>query len=116
MTSSCSSCSDRRTGFSYKAGSASSLEVTAAVDGDLTSTPTPYGPARHLATGVEAWLRNRAVGLRAGVGINTMGETRRSGSVGASVAFRRGAFVDAQLTRGDDVVRNGWGFALRLTF
>lgn len=105
-----------RTGFSFKAGSGSSLEVTAAVDGDLTSTSTPYGPARHLATGVEVWLGNRAVGLRGGVGVNTIGETRRSGSVGASVAFRRGAFIDAQLTRGDDFVRNGWGFALRLTF
>jgi hypothetical protein len=105
-----------RTGFSYRAGSGGRVEVVAAVDGDLTSTPTPYGSARHLATGVEAWLVNRAVGLRAGVGMNTTGETRRSGSVGASVAFRRGAFVDAQLTRGDDLVRNGWGFSLRLTF
>ena len=105
-----------RTGFSFKAGSASRVEVTAAVDADLTTTPTAFGDARHLATGVEAWLGNRAVGLRGGVGINTIGETRRSGSVGASLAFRSGVFADAQLTRGDDEARNGWGFALRLTF
>ena len=105
-----------RTGFSFKAGSASTAEVTAAVDADLTTTPTAFGDARHLATGVEALLANRAVGVRGGVGINTVGETRMSASVGASVAFRSGVFADAQLTRGDDEARNGWGFALRLTF
>jgi hypothetical protein len=105
-----------RTGFAFKAGSASRVEVLAAVDADLTTTPTAFGDARHLATGVEAWLGNRAVGLRGGVGMNTIGETRRSGSVGASLAFRSGVFADAQLTRGDDEARNGWGFALRVTF
>jgi hypothetical protein len=105
-----------RTGFSFRAGSASSAEVTAAVDADLTTTPTAFGDARHLATGVEVWLGNRAVGVRGGAGINTIGETRLSGSVGASLAFRSGVFADAQLTRGDDEARNGWGFSLRVTF
>jgi hypothetical protein len=105
-----------RTGFSFKAGSASTAEVTAAVDADLTTTPTAFGDVRHLATGVEALLANRTVGLRGGVGINTLGETRMSGSVGASLAFRGGLFGDVQLTRGDDESRNGWGFAIRLTF
>ncbi len=105
-----------RTGFSFKAGSASSAEVTAAVDADLTTTSTAFGIARHLATGAEALLLNRTVGVRGGVGINTVGETRMSASIGASVAFRSGIFADAQLTRGDDEARNGWGVALRLTF
>jgi hypothetical protein len=105
-----------RTGVSFKAGSASRAEVTAAFDADLTTTPTAFGDARHLATGGEVLLANRAVGLRGGVGINTLGETRMSGSVGASLAFRGGLFGDVQLTRGDDQARNGWGFAVRLTF
>jgi len=105
-----------RAGASVKAGAANRAEITAAIDADLTTTPTAAGDERHLATGVEAWLVNRSVGLRAGVGMNTIGESRRSGSVGASVGLRAGLYLDGQLTRGSDQVRNGWGFALRVTF
>jgi hypothetical protein len=105
-----------RVGASVKAGQPNRAEITGAVDADLTTSPTVFGDERHLATGVEAWLANRSVGLRAGVGMNTIGDSRRSGSVGASVGLRGGLYVDAQLTRGDDEARNGWGFALRVTF
>jgi len=105
-----------RAGASVKAGSPNRAEITAAFDADLTTTPTAVGDERHLATGVEAWLANRSLGLRAGVGMNTIGESRRSGSVGASVGLRGGFYVDGQLTRGSDHARNGWGFALRVTF
>ncbi|HEY3043154.1 MAG TPA: hypothetical protein VGJ39_03965 [Vicinamibacterales bacterium] len=105
-----------RAGASVKAGQPTRAEITAAVDADLTTTPTAAGDERHLATGVEAWLANRSVGLRAGVGMNTIGETRRSGSVGVSIGLRGGFYVDGQLTRGSDEARNGWGFALRVTF
>ena len=105
-----------RAGASIRAGLPSRAEITGAVDADLTRTPTAVGDERHLATGVEAWLANRAVGLRAGVGVNTIGESRRSGSVGVSIGLRRGTFLDGQLTRGADEARNGWGFALRVTF
>jgi len=105
-----------RAGVSFKVGSASRADLMVALDGDLTTTPTIFGDVRHLATGAEGWLFRRTVAIRGGVGINTVGETRRSTSVGASAAFRSGMFVDAQLTRGDDVTRNGWGFDLRVTF
>ena len=105
-----------RAGASFRAGSADRAEIVGAVDADLTTTPTAVGDARHLATGVEAWLANRSVGLRAGVGMNTIGESRRSGSVGVSVGLRGGTYLDGQLTRGADEARNGWGFALRVTF
>jgi hypothetical protein len=105
-----------RAGASIRGGSPSRAEITGAVDADLTTTPTASGEARHLATGVEAWLANRAVGFRAGLGMNTIGESRRSGSVGVSVGLRGGSFLDAQLTRGADEARNGWGIALRVTF
>ncbi|HEY3158270.1 MAG TPA: hypothetical protein VGJ78_04845, partial [Vicinamibacterales bacterium] len=105
-----------RAGASVKAGQPTRAEITAAVDADLTTTPTAAGDERHLATGVEAWLANRSVGLRAGVGMNTIGESRRSGSVGVSIGLRGGFYVDGQLTRGSDEARNGWGFALRVTF
>jgi len=102
--------------LSPAAGSGARLELVAAVDGDLTTTPTPFGESRHLAAGAEGWLLSRAVGIRAGVGINTIGDSRRSGSVGVSVALRTGTYLDAQLTRGADQARNGWGFDLRVTF
>lgn len=105
-----------RTGAAVRAGTANRAEITAAIDADLTTTPTAFGDERHLATGVEAWLANRSLGFRAGVGMNTIGESRRSGSVGASIGLRGGLYLDGQLTRGSDEVRNGWGFALRVTF
>jgi hypothetical protein len=105
-----------RTGVSFTAVTAPRFEVLAAVDADLTITPTAFGDARHLATGAEAWLLNRTVGVRGGVGFNTIGETRRSGSIGASVAFRSGVYADAHLTRGDDELRNSWGVAFRVTY
>jgi len=105
-----------RTGVSYRAGAGGPLEFVAAVDADLTTTPTVFGDARHLAGGAEAWLLRRMIGVRFGVGVNTVGERRRSGSIGASVGVGRGFSVDTQLTRGDDDVRNGWGLGLRLTF
>jgi len=105
-----------RAGVSFKAGSAARADLTLALDGDLTSTATVVGDFRHLASGAEAWLFNRTVGLRGGLGINTVGLTRRSWSVGGSSALRSGLYADVQLTRGDDVTRNGWGFDLRLTF
>jgi hypothetical protein len=105
-----------RTGASFTAGSAARAELVVAVDTDLTTTSTAFGDARHLAAGVETRLANRALGLRAGVGVNTVGEPRRSGSVGASLAIRSGLFADAQLTRGADEARNGWGFAIRVTY
>jgi len=105
-----------RAGGSIRAGSQSRAEIVAAVDADLTTTPTLFGDERHLAAGAELWLVNKAVGLRGGIGKNTIGEARRSGSVGLSLGLRGGASLDGQLTRGDDPARNGWGLALRLTF
>lgn len=105
-----------RAGASIRGGSPSRAEFTAAVDADLTTTPTAVGDERHLAAGAEALLANGAIGLRAGVGMNTLGESRTSGSVGVSVGLRRGSFLDGQLTRGADEARNGWGLALRVTF
>ena len=104
-----------RAGAAVRAGSRRA-EITVAVDGDLTRTPTAFGDERHLAFGAESWLANRTVGVRGGIGMNTIGESRRSGSVGLSAAFRAGLYVDGQLTRGSDEARNGWGLALRVTF
>jgi hypothetical protein len=91
------------------------VTVNAALDADLTTTPTAFGNARHLAGGAELWF-DRLVGVRGGVSVNTVDDLRRAFSVGASAAIQRGLFVDAQLTRGDDAAKEGWGISLRVTF
>lgn len=91
------------------------VSLNAAIDADLTTTPTVFGNARHLAGGGELWLERR-LGVRAGVSVNTVDQARPSFSAGASAAIQKGFFIDAQLTRGDDPVKEGWGFSLRVTF
>jgi len=106
-----------RAGFALRTGGATSRPaVTIAVDADLTRTPTPTGDERHLAAGLEAWTPNRRLAGRVGVGTNTVGGPRSSGSAGASLAFRTGLYADAQITRGSDEARNGWGLGLRAAF
>ena len=91
------------------------LTLNAAIDADLTTTPTVFGNARHLAGGGELWVERR-LGVRAGLSVNTVDQRRTSFSAGASAAVQKGFFVDAQLTRGEDAVKEGWGVALRVTF
>jgi len=91
------------------------VTVNAALDADLTTTPTVFGNARHLAGGAELWVERR-LGVRGGVSMNTVDASRPSFSGGASAAFSKGFFIDAQLTRGDDPIKEGWGFSLRVTF
>jgi hypothetical protein len=84
-------------------------------DGDLTTTDTAFGRARHIAAGAEL-LAQRRFGIRTGFSINTIDEARPAVSVGASVAVQRGTFIDARVTRGNDEGVRGWGADLRLTF
>ena len=115
---------DRRTlGRQIRAGLAfSSLQhgavgpMTVAVDADLSRTPTATGEARHVAAGAEAWVFGRSLGLRGGVSVNTVGDTRPVGSGGVSLALRSGTYLDGQGTFGSDLERKGWGFSLRVTF
>ena len=89
--------------------------MVAAFDADLTRTLTADGDERHLAGGLELWLRDR-VGVRGGIGINTLGAARPSFSGGASAALRQRLYVDAQVTQGEDEATKGWGLALRVAF
>jgi hypothetical protein len=86
------------------------------MDADLTRTGTIDGNERHVAAGTELWMPNRRVGVRGGVSGNTTGAARVSGSIGASLAIRRGAYVDGQLTRGADGARRGWSLGFRAAF
>ena len=104
-----------RVGGAYLPQSRGAVSLVAAVDADLTKTPTAWGDERHVAGGVELWLKRR-LGVRGGIGLNTVGDARPSFSGGASAAIRGGLYVDAQVTRGDDEATKGWGLALRAMF
>lgn len=91
--------------------------IMAGFDADLTTTQSRVGTdVRHAAAGGEIWTPTRQIGVRGGVSVNTVGERRASGSAGVSLAMRRGAYVDAQITGGTDPTRKGWGFDFRVTF
>lgn len=97
-------------------GSATAADIVFAADADLTVTTTPVGDERHAAAGLELWAPNHRIGVRGGAAVNTVGDARGSVSGGVSLAFRKGAYVDGQLTGGSDPARKGWGVDLRLTY
>lgn len=90
--------------------------LTAAVDLDLTATPTLFGEVRHAAAGGELWLAGKRLGLRGGVTTNTIGDRRNSASVGVSVAPLKGVFIEGGRTTGADDTLKRWTTTLRLTF
>ena len=104
-----------RVGGAYFPRSLAAVSLVAAVDIDLTKTSTAWGDERHVAGGVELRLKRR-LGVRGGIGLNTLGDARRSFSGGASAMIRGGLYLDAQITQGDDEATKGWGFALRAMF
>jgi hypothetical protein len=104
-----------RVGARWAMPGAGRVSMAVAADGDLTTTATAGGQTRHLAGGVELWF-DRAVAIRGGVSINTVGDARPSTSGGVSASVASGLYVDAQITRGEDDGTRSWGLALRVTF
>jgi hypothetical protein len=90
--------------------------VTVAVDADLTRTATVLSDERRVAAGVEVWTPTRSVGVRGGLGANTLGDRRSSFSGGVSAAVRRGTYLEAEATGGNDDSRRGWSAGFRVTF
>lgn len=106
-----------RAGLSVGTAPAAGFETfVIAADADLTRTPTAFGDVRHLAAGVEAWVRGHRVGVRAGTSTNTVGDARGAWSTGISVAPIRGLFIEASKTIGQDDTLSGWTTTLRFAF
>lgn len=106
-----------RAGLALLRGKTGLLDAwTVALDTDLTRATTVFGEERRLAAGGEAWLFGHRVGLRAGVSTSTVGVRRTAPSTGASVALRRGLFVDGAFIPGSDQERSGWSVSLRSAF
>lgn len=102
-----------RAGLSYLV--ATSLLV--AVDADLRAVETAVEEQRRLAVGAE-WRPAGAarLALRAGTRIETVGDARPLGTVGASYAVRNGMWVDVWAAGGDHTAERGWGLAGRILF
>jgi hypothetical protein len=92
----------------------SPADLVVAVDADITRVPHPEGARRDVAAGLERWWRGRQVGVRGGLRVSTVNDTRPVASVGASYAVRVGTYVDASVSRGGEV--RGWGVAARMTY
>lgn len=90
--------------------------VTVAADADLTTTGTVMGEVRHVAAGVEAWLANGRLGVRAGASANTVGASRPAGSAGVSVALTKAFYVNASRTMGRDESVTGWSSSVSVSF
>jgi F plasmid transfer operon, TraF, protein len=90
--------------------------LTVSADADLTRTETPFGDVRHVATGVEAWLVKRRLGVRGGLAANTIGDSRRTTSTGVSVAATSSFYIEAARTFGSDGSIRGWSTTVRVTF
>ncbi|HEY2153937.1 MAG TPA: conjugal transfer protein TraF [Vicinamibacterales bacterium] len=106
-----------RAGWAYSTGRRGVIGSSAlAVDADLTTTPTPTGDERRVALGGEIWLMGQRLGLRGGVGTNTVGSRRTALSGGVSAMLLKHTYVDAAVTGGTDTGRHGWTIDARLTF
>jgi hypothetical protein len=93
-----------------------SERLTLALDGDLTRTPAVTGDRRDIAAGAETWWAQRRLGVRGGLRVNTAGDARPVGSVGASVGVFRGFWVEGQFTGGASESDRAWSVAARVGF
>ena len=90
--------------------------LTLAADADLTTATVDGRDERHVTAGAEAWLLGRRVGVRGGLGKNTVGDEGSFRAFGVSVAPFPRFYVDGAITRGPDVAHDRWGLDLRVTF
>ena len=97
-------------------GAAPGAMTTVALDVDITRLSQVDGERRNLAIGAEQWLAGRRLGIRGGFRLNTLQTTTRAGSVGVSLAPRRGTYLDAQFTGGTRESDRSWSAGLRMTF
>lgn len=89
--------------------------ATVSFDADLMTVHGAVRNERFIAVGGEAWAPHNAIGIRGGFRKNTVGTEETMLSGGVSVAVKSNTFVDFYATTGD-LVRHGWGLALRVTF
>jgi hypothetical protein len=92
------------------------LPLTVAFDADVMRYEAAGGDRKVVALGVEQWLFEKRVAVRAGGRLNTVGSRERSVTAGISVAPRAGLFLEGHIVRGGDEDEEGWGLATRVSF
>lgn len=106
-----------RAGAAVLAPSQGRLQLlTLAVDADLTTATVDGRDERDVSAGAEAWMRGGRIGVRGGVGKNTVGAGGSFGAFGLSIAPYSQVFVEGSISRGEDGRRDRWGIDLRLAF
>jgi hypothetical protein len=105
-----------RIGVAYDRAAAGGVPLMVALDVDARTIDTASGERRNVAFGVERWLMNTRVGVRAGARFNTAGAKERTATAGVSVAVRSGLFLDGHVVRGGTEDERGWGIAARVSF
>lgn len=86
-----------------------------AFDADLTRIPHAGGERRDVAVGVERWIRQQRIGVRAGIRASTLGDARPVVSGGGSYGLWAGLYVEGYVARGRAADR-AWGIAARMTY
>jgi hypothetical protein len=90
--------------------------LTAALDVDLTKTPTIAGDVRYVAAGLETWFKGRRIGVRSGLSVDTAGPVTTTGAIGGTFGGWYGLFLNGAFMFGSDEARNGWSTSLSVTF
>lgn len=104
-----------RIGAGWGSGWPGNSRLIVALDGDVTSRPTPEGDRRDLAGGVETWWMSQRLGVRGGVSRSTVGDARSAVAAGVSAALKPGMFVEAHVARGRRNERS-WSVGARFAF
>jgi hypothetical protein len=105
-----------RAGAAFDADLAGLPPFIVALDADLRTYDAGTGDRRVVALGAEHWLRERRIGIRGGVRVNTAGARDEAVTAGVSVAPRAGLYVDGYVVRGSGSGETGWGAAARVSF
>jgi len=102
-----------RAGVSYLVSEA----LLMAVDVDLRAVETQGEKSRNLAIGAEWGIAGSTrFAVRAGARVDTVGDSRPLGTVGASYAVRNGIWVDVWAADGAETADRGWGVAGRIVY
>ena len=105
-----------RIGVAFAPEPVTGVPLTVAFDWDVQSYVTGSGRRRNIAVGVEQWVWNKRLGIRAGGRANTTGAEERAVTAGASVAVRSALFVEGHVTHGGAADERGWGVGARASF
>ena len=105
-----------RIGVAFAPEPVTGVPLTVAFDWDVQTYVTGSGRRRSIALGVEQWVWNKRLGIRAGGRANTTGAEEKAVTAGASVAVRSGFFVEGHVTHGGSADERGWGVGARASF